>query len=366
MHQREHEKGIRMSFARRVLKRITIPVGSLLLLFIGFNVFWDTAPPQVTCASCHEIESSSSSWAHSGHRALSCRDCHGTAFTNGIHSVSEKIQMVVRHFNGSDLREIKMNETQVVEMIDNCCRCHAAEYSGWTSSGHSATYAAIFLNENHNSTEQLNPDCLRCHGMYYDGTIQSLVTPLSVKGPWRLKDVVEAERPAIPCLSCHQMHRTGTPSQPPDYSNPQRIFYETKVDSLDVLFYDRYEKIHLDLNELPPVQLKAGGRTVKVSGDPVQRLCTQCHSPNSFHVAGTSDDRTLRGVHEGLPCEACHDVHSNEARQSCVHCHPAISNCGLDVKTMNTTYADRGSRHNIHFVACKDCHAKGIPKKKVS
>jgi hypothetical protein len=32
---------------------------------------------------------------------------------------------------------------------------------------------------------------------------------------------------------------------------------------------------------------------------------------------------------------------------------------------MNTTFADRNSPHNIHFVGCRDCHAKGIPKNKI-
>jgi hypothetical protein len=61
---------------------------------------------------------------------------------------------------------------------------------------------------------------------------------------------------------------------------------------------------------------------------------------------------------------SCHDAHSNDAKQNCINCHPAISNCRLDVKKMNTTYADRNSPHNIHFVKCLDCHTKGIPPKR--
>ncbi|HXX62253.1 MAG TPA: cytochrome c3 family protein, partial [Bacteroidota bacterium] len=81
------------------------------------------------------------------------------------------------------------------------------------------------------------------------------------------------------------------------------------------------------------------------------------------HEAGTSDDRTPRGVHEGISCLACHENHSNASRSSCQNCHPAISNCQRDVTTMNTTFFDRKSPHNIHFVRCIDCHTKGIPPK---
>ena len=63
-----------------------------------------------------------------------------------------------------------------------------------------------------------------------------------------------------------------------------------------------------------------------------------------------------------LICTACHDPHSNDARNSCASCHPAISNCKLDVATMNTSYADPKSKNNIHFVSCADCHQEIIRK----
>jgi hypothetical protein len=41
-----------------------------------------------------------------------------------------------------------------------------------------------------------------------------------------------------------------------------------------------------------------------------------------------------------------------------------MSNCGLDVEKMDTTYANAKSAHNIHWVKCTDCHTKGVPKMK--
>ena len=50
--------------------------------------------------------------------------------------------------------------------------------------------------------------------------------------------------------------------------------------------------------------------------------------------------------------------------QSCADCHPRLSNCGLDVEKMDTTFLDPKNGHNVHTVRCLDCHPKGEPKKK--
>jgi len=53
-------------------------------------------------------------------------------------------------------------------------------------------------------------------------------------------------------------------------------------------------------------------------------------------------------------------------RASCAGCHPRLSNCGLDVEKMDTTFFSPRSKHNVHFVKCVDCHAKGVPKRRAS
>ena len=84
--------------------------------------------------------------------------------------------------------------------------------------------------------------------------------------------------------------------------------------------------------------------------------CTKCHEMN--------DDRTAAGVHEGISCLSCHLKHGQKTRASCVECHPKMSNCGLDVEKMDTTFRTADSKHNVHFVKCADCHLKGVPRKK--
>jgi hypothetical protein len=80
---------------------------------------------------------------------------------------------------------------------------------------------------------------------------------------------------------------------------------------------------------------------------------------------GSGDDRTTAGVHEGLSCFACHQGHGQKTRASCATCHPQLSNCGVNVEMMDTTFKSAQSPHNIHFVKCVDCHANGIPNKRL-
>lgn len=123
---------------------------------------------------------------------------------------------------------------------------------------------------------------------------------------------------------------------------------------------------------IPP--LYDGTRRATVSPDQRQAICYQCHAPREPETdtpaaqnhwgmqVGSGDDRTPIGVHEGISCVACHSGHNENARASCATCHPQMSNCGLDVEKMDTTYAAAASKHNIHTVKCTDCHAHGIPK----
>ena len=328
----------------------------MALSFGSYFTYWNSSSPDKTCASCHEIGTSVESSSQSSHRDMHCRECHGTAMSSGFHSLKEKGMMVVSHFKNKNPETINLDESQVLVAMNNCKRCHASEFADWKSGGHSVTYAAIFLDTVHNKTEQLNPDCLRCHGMFFEGSTADLVKPLDTKGPWMLKDPRKAGEPAIPCMACHEIHIKGEPSVPPDYADPSSVFYSRNSSPSFVSFYDRHEKINVSTDFLPVLNLFRGEKKVKVSDDPVVRNCVQCHAPASFHQAGTGDDRTPRGVHEGISCNSCHAMHSNNAKNSCVNCHPAISNCKLDVNTMNTSYYNSESPNNIHWVSCKDCH----------
>lgn len=357
----------------RFKKRLAIVLAAnfvLLLFVLGYYSYWISLPPDRTCMACHEIEASYNMWASSAHRDISCTECHGTALSNGIHSIKEKSGMAFGHFSREYYDDISLTEQQVLAMNNTCSECHQAEHAAWLSGGHSVNYAHIFLDEQQNSGEQLNPDCLRCHGMFYEGDISSLVEPLDISGPWSLKDPEKANHPTVPCLACHQVHGDGIPLAGMEYPGSDDAHYGRLPDHFitgnsKAGIYDRNERKFINAAHLQKPVMYDGDSLLKVSDDPLMRTCIQCHAPASWHLAGSSDDRTPKGVHEGISCLSCHDSHSNSAVNSCITCHPAISNCQLDVHTMNTTYAFKDSPNNIHFVSCADCHDGERPQQTV-
>ena len=87
---------------RKTIPRITILVITIALLaFVillgSFYTFWNSASPDRTCASCHEIGESVNMFVQSAHREFKCQECHGTALSNGFNSLREKGMMVAHH-----------------------------------------------------------------------------------------------------------------------------------------------------------------------------------------------------------------------------------------------------------------------------
>jgi hypothetical protein len=276
------------------------------------------------------------------------------------------------HLSGKLPEAIRLRTVDVVVMSAQCKNCHQREYATWQAGPHSATYKQIFTNAAQNAKQHLMDDCLRCHGMHFDGSIGELVQPVDAKGPWHLVRAGFADQPTIPCLTCHELHREGSPEVKPD----KRISVAGAPVHDTLAFFDRRERLHFTAASLPIPQLYDGGRALVMSQDARQAICYQCHAsrvaePGSAAAAnhwgiqaGSGDDRTAMGVHEGLSCSACHIGHNQNARASCKDCHPKMSNCGLDVEKMDTTYANEASKHNVHWVKCGDCHQNGVPKKK--
>jgi len=349
-------------------KILFITLGLLVLITALFASYsrWNAASPTKTCASCHEIMHSVDLWSASTHRNIACKECHGTALSEGIHSLKEKGGMVFHHINKTKASAVRISEEQRLKVMERCVSCHQTESAKWNSGGHAMNYSEVFLNPAHNKAEPIYEDCLRCHGMFFDkGTVKDIVEPMDTAGPWKMKNASLGARPAIPCFACHQVHQAGIPGTRQNPENPGSLHYSRSYQPL-ASFYFRRDSSYFPVSQLKPQEINYQSILIKISTDLNQTLCLQCHSPNGFNTSGSEDDRTPRGVHEGISCLACHDAHSNSARASCKTCHPAISNCKIDVEKMNTTYFERSSKNNIHFVACTDCHTKGRPAKKAS
>lgn len=333
----------------------------------GSYAVWNHSDPANTCARCHEIGPSHEKWLTSAHANVKCVDCHGKALSS-MHSFKEKAGMVFRHFtaphSGKAIgnEDIRMSERQILDISARCAECHRSEHAQWAAGGHSATYGEIFEDPVHNAAERPYEDCFRCHGMYYDRGLNDLMDLSgSVSGNWKIHDRRQAAKPAMPCLACHEAHTQNPVSTRSELlATPRKVHFERPERNPRTALYLRSEKTSLRSDRLTPVRMKEGNRAVKLSEDATTLLCMQCHSPNTAHQAGSMDDRTPTGVHEGLSCTACHKGHSLDTRNSCKDCHPALSNCGLDVAKMNTTFLDPASPHDIHRVSCTDCHGQKI------
>jgi len=344
--------------------RAALAVLILLLLLPGASWFYSSSGPAgKSCSRCHEIRPTYNLWVSSSHRGIDCEQCHGGALTldAGFHLTN--FHRLAVHVRGDAPDQVRLRNIDVPGMVERCRSCHRQEFAQWQSGPHSATYARIFVDKAHNRKRLLTDDCLRCHGMHFEGPIAALVTPLDTAGPWQLAKPEVAGWPAIPCLACHQVHRQGSPLLKTGAEGRVRG-PEQERNRPSLALFDRRGLSHIDVSRLPlPVMLE-GARVVKMSPDPRQALCYQCHAPEAGMQVGSGDDRTATGVHEGIGCLACHDRHGQKTRASCAHCHPRLSNCGLDVEKMDTTFRNPESKHNIHFVKCLDCHPKGVPRKK--
>lgn len=306
----------------------------------------------VGCARCHEIAFNYDEWRHSSHQGINCVECHAS-------SLETNLRRVAAHLKGEVPAQVHLRAEDVFAMLPKCQKCHRQEFAQWSSGAHSATYARLFTDRDHNRKRLLMDDCLRCHGMHFDGGIGEVVQPVGTQGPWTLKDPALANRPAIPCLACHSIHRQGAVMTKP----AQRIGAREEIARPSVGLYDRRTRSNIAAAMLPLPSMYEGERAVRISPDQRQALCYQCHAPLSGMQVASGDDRTPVGVHEGLSCFACHQKHGQATRQSCADCHPRLSNCGLDVEKMDTSFRDPKSTHNVHRVKCADCHPAGVPKK---
>ncbi|HEY1469421.1 MAG TPA: multiheme c-type cytochrome [Candidatus Acidoferrum sp.] len=351
------------SFASRLSRFALIFAGvAVPLLVLGGTLLHFEGGQGKGCVSCHEIWQPYSDWHDSAHRNVSCADCHGNVFTLDAGFHVKNMRRAFAHLSGDAPEKPRLKSRDVLQMVARCQQCHREEYADWSSGGHSATYSDIFLSSEHNHREVLMDDCLRCHGMHFEGGIRDLVGPLNTAGPWRLSAPELANQPVVPCLSCHQLHQVGAPHSIARIGSPTPgPKQETNRPSVGL--FDRRELAHVPVSELPLPKLFEGMRTVKMSPDQRQALCYQCHAPLATQQVYSGDDRTPIGVHEGLSCMACHLKHGQQTRPSCSTCHPRLSNCGIAAETMDTSFKDRSSKHNIHSVKCTDCHTKGVPRK---
>jgi hypothetical protein len=340
---------------------LLLPIALLLLAVPAGSIYY-TAAGGKACIRCHEIQPAYDQWMMSTHRSVECKECHGSIFSTDPGFHLNNVRQLWRHVRDEVPERLLLRQRDISRgMNARCGQCHRQEYAAWVAGPHSPAYGRIFLNEGHNRTNILSDYCLQCHGMFFERGIRELVQPVDRQGPWQLAaKSVQPSEPSIPCSACHEMHRPGTPMS---LRSTNEIAGPASPHRPSLAFYVRREQMHFSADVLPLPEMLDGTRPVRISPDVRQAPCYQCHAPDHTFQVGSGDDRTCVGVHEGLSCVACHTGHDQNARASCVLCHPRLSNCGIDVATMDTTFKSSASAQNIHFVKCADCHTNGVPKR---
>jgi hypothetical protein len=357
----------------RWLTSLFIAAVLLLLAIPGGGIYYAVSGDAL-CIKCHEVRPAHEQWLNSSHRGVQCKECHGSLFTSDTAFHLNNVRQLWKHAQGEVPERLLLSQKDISRGLnERCAKCHSQEFAAWRAGPHSARYAAVFLNEKHNHSRLPTDHCLQCHGMFFETGIRDLIAPLDSKGPWHWMAAAELrEQASIPCVACHQIHREGRPLGAVWGGAGETNGAKTAVYGKGLLpeghrpslaFYDRREQMHFSVDILPLPALHEGSRSVVISPDRRQALCYQCHAPDHTMEAGSGDDRTCRGVHEGLNCLACHQKHQMSAADSCANCHPKLSNCGLPVEAMDTTFKSPQSQHNIHSVKCIDCHTGGVPQK---
>lgn len=348
--------------AKAILSGGALLTAASLLMIPAASFYYETGGGK-RCASCHEMTALYNRWHASSHRGVGCEKCHGGALTTDVSFHWNNARRAYSHWRGDLAEQIGLGNRYVEETTARCASCHRQEFADWQAGPHAATYQRIFADEKHNSREMLMDDCLRCHGMFFEGGVAEVVAPVSRTGPWRILPAGLAQQPTMPCLGCHAIHREGEPlrnarGQDRAPGAAQEIYRPS------LALFDRRTREAVPVSQLSIPAIWEGSRPVRMSPDQRQALCYQCHAPIASMQVGSGDDRTAIGVHEGISCLGCHLKHSQGTRASCATCHPRMSNCGLDVEKMETTFRSKDSRHNIHWVKCADCHPRGVPKRR--
>ncbi len=355
-------EGIEGALVKSILL-ITALLAAAVILMVPATTFYFESGGGRRCASCHEMQSLYDDWRGSSHRGIACEACHGGAFTAQASFHANNVARAYAHLRGDVPDQIGFGNEFAQAMTERCKSCHRQEYAAWQSGPHSATYARIFLDKKHNTENLPIDDCLRCHGMQFEGGIGDLIAPIDRKGPWRMIRAELGGMPSMPCVTCHEVHREGQPMSKAGVEG--RVPGPSQeIARPSLALFDRRTERYMPVAGMPIPEMLEGDRPVRMSKDQRQALCYQCHAPVSTMQVASGDDRTGIGVHEGISCLACHAQHGQKTRASCASCHPKMSNCGLDVEKMDTTFASSNSKHNIHWVKCGDCHTKGIPRKK--
>jgi hypothetical protein len=254
-------EGHQGAFLKRAVAIAGLLVAAVLLSVPGASLYYESGGGK-GCVNCHEMQTLYETWHSSSHRGIGCEKCHGGALTPDARFHWNNATRVYSHLRGDLPERIGFPNKYVQTMVERCQECHRQEYAAWQTGPHGASYARIFLDKAFNAKNMLMDDCLRCHGMHFEGGIGDLVAPVDRHGPWRLERAELANMPAMPCPTCHEMHREGPPLKKTDVDarvpGPSQEIVRPSL-----ALFDRRTQLYIPVSELPMPAMLEGARAVK-------------------------------------------------------------------------------------------------------
>ncbi len=350
------------ALVRRVLLIGALLVAAVVLLVPGASLYYETGSGR-RCTSCHEMQAVYDQWHSSPHRGIACEKCHGGALTLDASFHRNNAQRAWTHLRGELPEQVRFPGKDVPAMVGQCQSCHRQEFASWQAGPHSATYTRIFLDKKHNTGNMLMDDCMRCHGAYFEGGIGDLVSPVDRKGPWRIVRGELANTPSMPCLVSPGTS-PGTAVAEDRCGRPRSRSVAGNRAAVAGLLRPPHTGLHPTCG---PAPAHDAGRNAHSKDEPRSTPGAVLSVPRATGEHAGGKRRRSHGIGrpiEGIGCLGCHTQHGQQTRASCASCHPKVSNCGLDVEKMDTTFRSTDSKHNIHWVKCSGCHTNGVPKKK--
>ena len=310
------------------------------------------------CSRCHEIGDQYRAWTGSAHRGVKCDTCHDS-------SVMTNVRRVVAHVRDQVPEQPRLKGNDVFAMVERCRSCHQEEFAAWQAGPHRITYSEVFLDKKHNTGTRLRRrlPALPRHALPGEHRATGWARSIG-RGRGKLVDESVAQRPAIPCLTCHSIHREGSPLHRAKEGRP--CPGSAPGDGASVARPVRSPRAAgpyrwLRCRCLSPLRARASYGSVQIPDRRSAINATHRSRPAKSARATTTPQWVST---RGSVAWSAISVTSRPRRHPVSTCHPKLSNCGLDVEKMDTTFLNPDSRHNIHTVKCADCHPKGIPQRK--
>lgn len=302
------------------------------------------------CASCHEMQQQYQEWHTSGHKNVSCINCHTESglsswVTVNLNVFSHGIQHIMDSYDTPITAQVSDN---------SCLSCHPRD-------SRPEVIPASTLKIAHSAHNQLR--CAQCHGRLVHVSNTTLVAEVPMASSHSPKD----------CLVCHQISSCPHGSAQVACSS---------CHSGDIPMHDVAQERGLfpmqsciDCHTKEKVSSPEACETCHISPHGINLTCSKCHSSTtSWTQVSFVHPVQLVGAHQNLQCVKCHTngqdftglqykcsnchtaPHEPRADGDCATCHTPVAWTQLEVQHQKIWAGYQGAHATV---SCESCHKNG-------